>query len=221
MHSYYCCQVKKWNYSVFQDHFLFLSVWTLGQQLVQKAAQLCKVFFLFAWGKQVAIPRKLTVVPSKPCIWQKWVTREGPHVPSSLFYPHSPNRGTRPLVLQWWLSPSSQEEDKDTFMGRQTPGHSCPKSMHGLDNVHDNGHSPNSCRSYSVFAPHPVTFSFSREMWRAGGHTVVCDEAMLFVKALIWPRSTDSFLSKFFCNSCSPFVAHLQWFSVETMLFAQ
>lgn len=97
---------------VFQNNILFSSAWTLSQQLVQKAAQLCRVLFFPESNKLISLLCLPTLAFDKSYYGK----------PTSVFLlPHVLNTGARPLVLQWWLSPSSLEEDKEHYHGQADP----------------------------------------------------------------------------------------------------
>lgn len=107
---------------------LFSSTWTSSQQLVQKAAQICRLYYFLSktsWSPD----NEWTVVPSKLCIWHKWVTREDPHVPSSRFYPVCTAQEPGHWCCRSGWVPAPGRGTGSTSTDRQTPGHwrgSCP-----------------------------------------------------------------------------------------------
>lgn len=104
-------------------------------------------------------------MPSKLCIWHKWVTREDPQVPSSLFYLvcTAQEPGHRCWRSGW--VPALGRGIGHTSMDRQTPGHWRTSYPCGLSCCAQN--KPCFCpvSSKAVFcicSYFPCKFSFSR-----------------------------------------------------------
>lgn len=87
------------------------------------------VGYIFLLRKTSWSPRQWMVVPSKLRIWHKWVTREDPQAPSSLFYPMCTAQEPGHWCCRNGRVPALGRGTGSTSMGRQTPGHwraSCP-----------------------------------------------------------------------------------------------
>lgn len=117
-----------------------------------------------------------------------WVTRGSPQAFSSLFYPMCLTQEPGHQCCSGGWVPALWRRTRSTFTVRQTPGSwrvSCPVCL-VLRIEHANGRGHDSAllqvqATLCICSLFPGTFAFSRERGICRGHTVVCDEAMLYL----------------------------------------